>query len=105
MSHSIDYCCHGLTRDWNCHWSIPDWLWTIVRGRRAYLINRLPHSTHVQAMRESGFRILAEERTGGPSLPRSQLASRFKEMSEEDLATSGAFVIAVKPPLSWLGQR
>ena len=66
MSHSIDYCCHGLTGDWNGHWSIPDWLWTIVRGRRAYLINRLPHSAHVQAMRESGFRIIKEERAGGP---------------------------------------
>jgi hypothetical protein len=97
MSHAIDYSCHGLTRDWNGHWTIPDGLWSVVRGRRAYLINRLPHSAHIEAMRECGFRIVTELRSCGTTLPRSDLASGYREMSDEDLATSGAFVIAVKP--------
>ena len=96
MSHSIDYSCHGLTRSWNGHWTISDTLWRVVRGRRVYLINRLPHSAHIRAMRECGFRIVAEQRTNGASLPRSELAPRFAGLSEEDLATSGAFVIAEK---------
>src|SRR5258708_1683135 len=99
MSHSIDYCCHGLTRDWNGHWTIADWVWSVVRGRRTYLINRLPHSAHVKAMRECGFRLVSDVRSRGPILPRSELASRFREISDEDLGTSVAFAVAVKPPL------
>jgi hypothetical protein len=36
---------------------------------------------------------------GNSGIPRGQLASRFRDMSDDDLTTSGAFVQAVKTKL------
>jgi hypothetical protein len=96
MSHRIDYTCHGLTRDWNGHWTVSEGMWRIVRGTRAYLINRLPHSKHLQAIKGCGLHILAELPTYGTPLPRSALATTFRNLSDKDLETSGAFVVAGK---------
>jgi hypothetical protein len=42
LSHEIDFRSHGLARDWDDHWTIPDRQWRVIRGRRPYLINRAP---------------------------------------------------------------
>ena len=55
MSHRIDYTSHGITKDWFGHWTISPGLWRLVRGRRAYLINRKPHSSHISALQQRGL--------------------------------------------------
>ena len=51
-------------------------------------------------MQENGFDIVAEKpiRTAS-ELHRRQLAARFRSLSEQDLTTSGAFVVATAPNL------
>jgi SAM-dependent methyltransferase len=97
MSHQIDFRSHGTAKEWNGHWTYPDLLWAIVRGRRTYLLNRAPYSTHLDALRRHGFGLVHSVRVETPSeVPRSRLARRFRELSDEDLRTSGAYVQAVR---------
>lgn len=72
-------------------------MWQLVRGNRAYLINRLPHSRHVEAMEQSGFQVCLQLRSEDRPLSPSKLSSRFKELGYRDLQTSGAFIVAEKP--------
>ena len=99
MSHAIDYTCHGLTSDWNGHWTVGDGVWRIARGKRSYLINRLPHSAHIQMIRACGFSIVKEIRVGGKALDRTTCAPRFQYLSDDDLSTASAFIIALKPQM------
>lgn len=92
MSHRIDYTCHGITRDWYGHWTVPTALWRVVRGRRAYLINRLPHSYHLGALKRNGFELLACATTVSDNLaPVGQMRIAYEPI---DLSTKGAFVVA-----------
>jgi hypothetical protein len=95
MSHQIDFKSHGSSHAWNGHWVYPDPVWRLIRGNRPYLINREPCSTHLRHLAESGFEVVAEERTALSSrLRREQLAARFRRMSDDDLTTAGVFVVA-----------
>lgn len=97
MSHQIDLKSHGTAREWNGHWVYTDTLWAILRGRRPYLLNRRPCSDHLKFITQAGFDILSTERYRQHSrLERQQLASRFRNMAEEDLNTAGVFVVARK---------
>lgn len=96
MSHAIDFKSHGLTRTWNGHWTVPDAMWTVVHGRRPYLINRLPRSAHIRAMTELGFRIVTDLSTDAPPLDRRRLAPRFASLTDTDLRTDGTFVQAIR---------
>jgi hypothetical protein len=96
MSHTIDYQSHELTQDWNGHWTMGDTTWQLVKGTRSYLINRLPHSAHLDAMKQAGFRIVRDETRKGLPLKREVLAKRFRDLSDADLETSGSFIQALK---------
>lgn len=97
MSHAIDYKSHGYTCDWNGHWTLSEFTWRILKGNRPYLINRLAHSDHIEALGKAGFQIISEIKKRGQILPRESLASNFLSFTEDDLRTSGAFIQAVKP--------
>jgi len=97
ISHTIDYKSHGCARDWNGHWAISENLWKIVKGNRPYLINRLPHSAHIEAMEKAGFQIVGEMKRNSAPLPRHKLSNKFRTLSDDDLRTSGAFIQAMKP--------
>lgn len=97
MSHTIDYKSHGYMRDWNGHWAVSDNLWKIVKGRRPNLINRLPHSSHIDGMKKAGFKILGETKKTSNPIPRQKISKSFLSLSDEDLRTSGAFIQAIKP--------
>jgi len=98
MSHQIDFKSHGMADGWNGHWEYSDFAWKLVRGARPYLINREPHSTHVRLMKEAGFEVVCDRRVQTPSsISRSRLAPRFQNLSDDDLAISGAFIQAIKP--------
>jgi SAM-dependent methyltransferase len=98
MSHQIDFQCHGKADTWNGHWTYSDFAWKVVVGRRAYLLNREPHSVHLRLLHESGFIIVHEGVNRSPSmLRRGSLSRRFRKLSEADLTTSGTFVLAMAP--------
>lgn len=92
MSHRIDYTSHGITHDWYGHWTVSPTLWRVVRGKRAYLINRLPHSAHLTAMLRNGFEILACTPTLGDVAAPATAVRIAHEPS--DLPIKGAFVVA-----------
>src|ERR1700722_2033300 len=58
MSHQIDFRSHNLAKEWNGHRAIPDWLWNVMAGKRAYLINREPWSAHKRAISDCGFEMI-----------------------------------------------
>ncbi|MDQ6670139.1 MAG: methyltransferase domain-containing protein [Chloroflexota bacterium] len=97
MSHDIDFSHHRIGPLWNSHWSYSRRVWRLIRGRRAWLLNRQPHSRHLEIIRRSGFELVADvstRRTVG--LKRSDLASEFADMSDDDLVTSESYVLAIK---------
>jgi hypothetical protein len=95
MTHQIDFQCHGKANTWNGHWTYSDFVWKVVVGRRSYLLNRQPHSVHVDLIRRSGFQIIDDTVFRSVShLRRKQLAPRFRALSDDDLSTSGAFIVA-----------
>lgn len=97
MSHAIDFRSHGLTRDWYGHWTVPAGRWRLVRGRRPYLINRVPASGHFASLRRAGFEIVTTIPRHSAPVPRALLARQFHDMTDDDLRTSGVFVVARKP--------
>jgi hypothetical protein len=95
MSHQIDFRSHATADVWNGHWTYSDRLWRLMRGRRAYFINRRPYSDHVSMLRQHGFRIVAEQKSRGPALERRLLSQRFRRLSDEDLTVAAAFIQCV----------
>jgi len=97
MSHQIDFTSHGVTKEWNGYRAYPEILWKIIAGRRPYLINRQPCSVHVHLMERYGFTIVSALKQQRPDgIQRSQLSSRWKSISDDDLACSDLFVQARK---------
>ncbi|MCE5270444.1 class I SAM-dependent methyltransferase [bacterium] len=97
ISHQIDFRCHGTADEWNGHWRYSDFVWSLIRGKRKYLINREPHSRHLEIMLEEGFGIVCDHLYKLKSnIAKNELASRYKEIAEEDLITGGAFIQATK---------
>jgi SAM-dependent methyltransferase len=95
MSHVIDFRSHGWTRRWNGHWACSDLAWKLIRGRDVWSINRMPLSEHIRLMSENGFRMVLSQIKSTPSeIKRRQLSRRFRSLSDADLTTSGAFLIA-----------
>ncbi len=97
MSHQIDFKCHRKAEKWNGHWAYSDFVWKVIRGKRTYLLNREPHSVHINLQKKAGFKILADIRIQNTTgIARKHLAPRFKHLSDDDLTTSGAFIMSVK---------
>jgi len=88
MVHLLDYSAHGLTSEWNGHWSLSRRLWFLLRGKRFYLINRAPHSVHLELLQANGFQIIRSEllrRVDG--LDRGRFAHEYRSMSLADATT------------------
>lgn len=97
LSHQIDFKCHGTASEWNGHWQYSDFTWKLIKGRRPYLLNRMPHSVHVKNINKHGFRIICDDRYRMKSVfSLDELDARFGFMGDEDLVTSGAFIQAKK---------
>jgi hypothetical protein len=97
-SHAVGFSGAYLSPYWNGHWAYSDWEWRLVRGRRPFLLNRAPASTHIRIAEEAGFEVLAVNRayySGG--LDVGALAPRFRAMSPDDLQTSRAILVLRKP--------
>jgi hypothetical protein len=96
MSHQIDFQCHNSASRWNGHWAYSQAMWALIRGKRAWLINRQPYSAHLAFHDKYGFQRVREVPETTPSqLSRSALAPEFQFLTNADLTTSGAFVQSV----------
>ena len=97
MSLVIDFKSHGTAKEWNGHWAYSDFVWRLIKGKRHYLLNRQPLSAHISLLQKFGFEVVCDMKTKDTSgIERKRLASRFKNMSDDDLITSTAFIQAVK---------
>lgn len=97
MSHQIDLKCHGTSCKWNGHWTYSDIEWKIIRGKRRWLLNRLSCSGHIELLKKNNFDIVYVKKVESPSeINRKSLATKFKNISEEDLETNGLFFVAKK---------
>ncbi len=98
FSQTIGLDSHGLVPDWNGHWAFGPLAWRVLRGRWAYLINRVPLSEHIRHLSEAGFEIVDVIRyTDTTGLPAEKLAEPFRSMPQDDIVTSSAYVLARKP--------
>ena len=97
LSHQIDFKCHRTSTVWNGHWTFSKFLWRLIRGNRPYSLNREPFSRHVNLLKQNKFKIVKKLKNCSESkISRAELAAEFKEISEDDLTTSGVFIQAVK---------
>lgn len=98
LSHQIDFRSHGLAETWDGHWACSDLTWKLIRGRRPAVISRHPHSSHLDALREAGYTVLADI-TGraDPVVSRSRLSARFRDMTDEDRSIATTHIIATRP--------
>lgn len=94
MSHTIDFSSHSITRSWNGHWTLPNLLWGLIRGRRPYLINRLPLSFHLRVIQSLQFEVLRCDSVCDSGLDRAHLAADFSHLTDGDLRTRGVYLIA-----------
>jgi hypothetical protein len=105
MSHQIDFRCHEKAKEWNGHWACSDFAWKLMKGKRPFLLNRQPHSTHIDLLHKFNFEIVCDTTINHNSgIQRKQLAPRFSNISEDDLTTQGVFIQAVKKNIEW-GKR
>jgi hypothetical protein len=101
MSHQIDFTSFRTSRQWNGHWAYSEAVWKLIVGKRPYLINREPHSTHVDLLRKHGFELVCDLQnySNEPGIRRSQLSARWNRIGEDDFACAGAFIQARKPEI------
>jgi hypothetical protein len=94
MTLNIDYRSHEMTRHWNGHWALSDLTWTLMRGRRPYLLNRVTHSGHINLIKYHKFSIEKELHhlpEGG--LPKDKLAAAPRHITGADSVIGMAFVV------------
>lgn len=97
MTHQIDFTSHGLSETWNGYRSYSELFWKIAMGKRPFMINRQPYSMHKNLIIKNGFNLtgdLTRHRTDG--IQRSDLSNYWKNISDDDLTCSGAFIQAIK---------
>ena len=96
ISHQIDFRSHGTSPTWDGYRAYSELKWRIIRGRRSYLINRVPDAGHVEALRRNGLRLVTHvPLTQEPTLEPQQYAARFRDLGPESRRTSGLFLQAV----------
>lgn len=97
MSHQIDFGCLGTADTWDGHRAYSPLMWKIVRGRRAFLINRLPPSRHRELLQENGLAIRGEIITREvPHITSPKLALPFRDWSDDDLSAKSIFQVSEK---------
>lgn len=98
MTHHIDFRSHWTSYEWNGYWTYEDRTWNILRGKRPYFINRMSLSEHLSYIKRAGFEVINLTKTKCDSgISPKQLASRFHNLSVDDLHTMGAMIVARKP--------
>lgn len=97
MSHTIDFRSHGTTKSWNGHWTYSRLEWLLVKGGKSFKINRQPLSRHIHLHASNGFEIISQSLSKKENkLNKVALASEFTALSEEDITTSGVYILSKK---------
>ncbi|WP_111683816.1 methyltransferase domain-containing protein [Winogradskyella tangerina] len=97
MSHSIDFSSIGLTKNWNSHWTFSDLEWKIMKAGKDFIITRRPFSFYLTQNEDHGFKVLEHKvRTRKNSLAHHQLARAFRDLSDSDMETCGAYILSQK---------
>ena len=99
MSHQNDYSIYPSFPDapyWNSHWGCAEWMWNLAKRKQLFVINREPHSRHLKLMEQHGFQLVCEKRIKRVGMPRRKLAAQWRGMSDDDLTTRAAYILAVK---------
>lgn len=99
MSHQIGFRFDGFTGRWNGYWALPETVWNVIKGRRAFTLNRLPCSAHLELIAKTGFEpVFVLKRYNPCGIQRPELAERWKDLSDDDLCCEGLFVQARRQP-------
>ena len=94
MSHHIDMTSMRITREWNGHWSYPEWLWKVVRGNRPFFATRRICSEYLEAFQSSGFRIVkAHRKYADHGISRAAAAADRSHLSDDDFSCTTLFLI------------
>jgi hypothetical protein len=98
MSHQIDFSDPRTSAKWNGNWTHSDFVWSCLRGKRAHWGNREAHSAHIRFLQEAGFQVVCDLTTRNyTGAPKRRIARRFHHLSDDDLTTSEAFILAKRP--------
>jgi SAM-dependent methyltransferase len=102
--HLVDLKSHGLHRDNPLDFlTWPAWLWSMMYSAKG-VPNRLRVDAYRDAVRDSGFQLIDMKPTAiaareDVDAVRPRLASRFKELSDEDLSWLGFWLVCKKPEI------
>ena len=98
ISHSIDFRSHGYASTWDGHWLYSDLYWKLLRGRRPYLINRLPLSKHIKFMKLNNFEILDNQIIKNLSNIKNKNKNKnfFSDFDENDFTSSVTYLLGSK---------
>lgn len=95
MSHKIDHSSHGFTHSWNGHYALPNWIWSLFRGGRPYLLNRMTPSHHRDLILAQGFEILSETLVESTNFDKSTRCAL--SISDSDARVKTSTFICKKP--------
>lgn len=97
MSHSIDFKSHGVSKDWNGHWTYSKECWEEIKVKQIYPINRQPHSKHLAILKNLGLKIVCDLKYKAKSpFKTKDLSRKFKNLVLDDLTTCDAFIQALR---------
>jgi hypothetical protein len=94
MAHLIDYSSHNLSRHWNGHWQCSPMIWSLTRGKRIFLINRVPHQGHLNLLQAHGFDVVhCDKLRRVDGLTTDEFSPEFRGMGFTDATTCLAAVV------------
>ena len=98
LSQDVDFRSHNMTWRWSGHWRLNAFAWRLLTGRKDWVINREPYSRHLEPMENTGLVLIADQKTKDKTgIKREELNEDFIYISDEDLITAGAYMLARKP--------
>jgi SAM-dependent methyltransferase len=96
-THQVSFDSHEITPEWNGHWSCTPWLWKLALGRKAFLVNRVPHSRMLAAAEDNGLEVRADLTSEDHSgITRRDLRPEWSWLEDRDLVTRAGFLVARK---------
>jgi len=97
ISHSIDFRSHGYASSWDKHWEYSDLYWKLLRGKRPYLINRLPLSKHLELIEMNNFNIIDNQIIEEESnIKNWSLNKNFIDFKDYDFTASVSYILGKK---------
>ena len=97
ISHEVDLSCMRTSDRWDGHWSYPNWLWKIMKGKRPFFINRFTCDFYSKELEKSIWRnvkFLSYKKA--IQTPKNELAKDYKILEDETLQTASIYFIAQK---------